>query len=174
MVQELLSIKQKLISLKFGNDLNVVKNIDERLQRLLVMFDFKPEDGASSSSSTLLEDSSLERQDPINVCPETFKGTTFGYPLYQSGFMTESCDFARNISKLVTIVFDFITVPEHSMSEQNVSELINQTMNTYPGVRLKIATKYKLSSRPNLETITSFPHQLKVPSLSMNFEKKRS
>ena len=55
LIQELLSIKQKLISLKFGNDLNVVKNIDERIQRLLVMFDFKPEDGDGSMA---IEDSS--------------------------------------------------------------------------------------------------------------------
>ena len=53
LIQELLSIKQKLISLKFGNDLNVVKNIDERIQRLLVMFDFKPED---SDGSMAIED----------------------------------------------------------------------------------------------------------------------
>ena len=57
------------MSLKFGNDLNVVKNIDERLQRLLVMFDFKPEEDNSG-----IEDLSLERQEPINVCPEEFKG----------------------------------------------------------------------------------------------------
>ena len=69
LVLELLAIKQKLMSLKFGNDLNVVKNIDERLQRLLIMFDFKPEEGANG-----IEDFSLERQEPINVCPEEFKG----------------------------------------------------------------------------------------------------
>ena len=57
------------MSLKFGNDLNIVKNIDERLQRLLVMFDFKPEEDNSG-----IEDLSLERQEPINVCPEEFKG----------------------------------------------------------------------------------------------------
>ena len=68
-MQELLNIKQKLMSLKFGNDLNIVKNIDERLQRLLVMFDFKPEEDNSG-----IEDLSLERQEPINVCPEEFKG----------------------------------------------------------------------------------------------------
>ena len=105
---------------------------------------------------------SLERQEPINVCPEQFRGTTFGYPLYDSGFVTENCDFAKNMSQLVTIIYDFVSVPEHLMSEQNITNVINQTLFTYPGVKLKIATTLKISSRPNLEIVPYSPHKAKV------------
>ena len=105
---------------------------------------------------------SLERQEPINVCPEQFRGTTFGYPLYDSGFVTENCDFAKNMSQLVTIIYDFVSVPEHLMSEQNITNVINQTLFTYPGVKLKIATTLKMSPRPNLEIVPYSPQKAKV------------
>ena len=105
---------------------------------------------------------SLERQEPINVCPEQFRGTTFGYPLYKSGFVVENCDYATNMSQLVTIIYDFVNIPELSMSEQNISNVINQTLSTYPGVKLKIATTLKMPSRPNLEVVPYSIDKLKV------------
>ena len=104
----------------------------------------------------------MERQEPINVCPEQFRGTTFGYPLYDFGFVTENCDFAKNMSQLVTIIYDFVSVPGHLMSEQNITNVINQTLFTYPGVKLKIATTLKIPPRPNLEIVPYSPHKAKV------------
>ena len=59
--------------------------------------------------------------------------------MYESGFLTQHCDFAKNMSQLVTIVYDFMSLPGNLMSEQNVSTVVNQTLITYPGVKVKVA-----------------------------------
>ena len=73
--------------------------------------------------------------------------------MYESGFLTQHCDFAKNMSQLVTIVYDFMSLPGNLMSEQNVSTVVDQTLITYPGVKVKVATNVKLVSQPNLEKI---------------------
>ena len=78
-----------------------------------------------------------------SVCPEHFKGTLAGYPLYKTGFVTEACEHARADRDLVTIVFNYVNL-EQQVDEQTVIQIVNETMQTYPGVRIKIATHYKI------------------------------
>ena len=93
--------------------------------------------------------------------------------MYESGFLTQRCDFAKNMSQLVTVVYDFISLPGNLMSEQNVSTIVDQTLITYPGVKIKVATNAKLVSQPNLEIIVpSSPSEDKVSKKSSEFEVK--
>ena len=93
--------------------------------------------------------------------------------MYESGFLTQRCDFAKNMSQLVTVVYDFISLPGNLMSEQNVSTIVDQTLITYPGVKIKVATNAKLVSQPNLEIIVpSSPSEDKVSQKSSEFEVK--
>ena len=84
----------------------------------------------------------------IHVCPEQYQGTLSGYPLYKSGFVTvENCDQEKtkfDASKIVTIVYNFVNV-EHILSEDQVTQIIDQTISIYPGIKIKVATGYKIT-----------------------------
>jgi len=40
-----------------------------------------------------------------NICPESYNGTTFGYPFFYKGFERTSCSFGKPEDQLVTVVF---------------------------------------------------------------------
>ena len=149
LIQELIAIRQKLVQLKFGFDLNIVRNIDERLQRLLILFDFKDDE---------ISEEMLDRKESENICPEKFQGTTFGYPLYKDGFKTEVCDYSRTIEELVTIVYDFT-----EYDNEVLKEIINQTVILHRKVPVKVIT-----TSENLE-ISNFDN-VQVFSLPKNFK----
>ncbi|XP_064626127.1 ribitol 5-phosphate transferase FKRP-like [Lineus longissimus] len=44
---------------------------------------------------------------PKSVCPETFRGTPYDYPLFDKGFETEPCNHGLPIWKLATVVKQF-------------------------------------------------------------------
>ena len=121
LTSELLVIQASLSQLRFGiSDITSLRNVDERIQRLLVMFDYKDE----------MKNANLDRQNPLHVCPEIFKGTLHGYPLYKKGFVTQNCDLNKlKMSSLVTVVF--------SKSSKNLSKLVNQTVLKYPDIAIK-------------------------------------
>ena len=102
----------------------------------------------------------------IHVCPEQYQGTLSGYPLYKSGFVTvENCDQEKtkfDASKIVTIVYNFVNV-EHILSEDQVNEIIDQTISIYPGIKIKVATGYKITHKfmelsSNLEFMPIYGH----------------
>ncbi|KAK3597103.1 hypothetical protein CHS0354_021210 [Potamilus streckersoni] len=50
-------------------------------------------------------------KEAVNICPETYKGTTFGYPFFYQGFEVTDCPSGKKVEDLITIV-TFIEFPE--------------------------------------------------------------
>ncbi|KAL4229673.1 hypothetical protein ACF0H5_010061 [Mactra antiquata] len=89
---------------------------------------------------------------PKSVCPETFMGTTFGYPFFYHGFEPTNCTFAKPLWKLVTIVKVFDNEEDVSSVRKFVSSVYNVNVNLSVIVSLtskKTANAVKLSF-PNL------------------------
>ena len=110
-----------------------------------------------------------------------FLGTTFGYPLYKTGFKTQNCEIKPDLGDLVTIIFNFVPY-EYLLSEQNVSEIVKQTVETYPGVRIKVASNLQVPNLPNVEAKIPRPdytqgilwnkmlHDVKTPYVYLAFD----
>ena len=108
----------------------MIQEIDLKLKRLLLNLDVKED----------ILNADLEPNPKlVHVCPEQYQGTLHGYPLYKSGFVTQNCDKSFEPSKLVTIVYNFVNM-EHVLDEDHVIQIIKQTIQTYPGVTIKIGT----------------------------------
>ena len=61
----------------------------------------------------------------------------------------ENCDQEKtkfDASKIVTIVYNFVNV-EHVLSEDHVTQIIDQTITIYPGIKIKVATGYKITQK---------------------------
>ena len=77
----------------------------------------------------------------------------------------ENCDQEKtkfDASKIVTIVYNFVNV-EHILSEDQVTQIIDQTISIYPGIKIKVATGYKIThnfmgSSSNVEFIPIYGH----------------
>lgn len=141
LTQELFVIKQKLNQLKFGTDLAILRNIGDRIQRLLNMFEYE-----NDQEEDVDPGGSLERQDPVHVCTDEFHGTLAGYPLYKTGFRSQNCSKVINWSKLVTVVYNLMDEKDETVMKQ----IVNQTLVTYPGIRIRMA------SQANFETVETF------------------
>ena len=108
----------------------MIQEIDLKLKRLLLNLDVKED---------ILNPDLEPNSKLVHVCPEQYQGTLFGYPLYKSGFVSQNCDISFEPSKLVTIVYNFVNM-EHVLDEDHVIQIIKQTIQTYPGVTIKIGT----------------------------------
>ena len=146
LTEELLSIRQLLKRLNLSPHSKTIRKIDLKIKRLLLNFDVKEE--AISSENNNIEIESIPKL--IHVCPEQYQGTLSGYPLYKSGgYVTqENCDQEKpfDASKIVTIVYNFVNV-EHVLSEDHVTQIIDQTITIYPGIKIKVATGYKITQK---------------------------
>lgn len=148
LTHELFVIKQKLNQLKFGTDLELLRNIGDRIQRLLNMFDYEDTEEEDPGGSN------LERQEPIHVCPEEYHGTLAGYPLYKTGFKAQNCSITSiEWSKLVTVIYNFM---DGQNSETVVMNIINQTLVSYPGIKIRMASKLDIQDFKNVQNLNSF------------------
>ncbi|XP_022798874.1 uncharacterized protein LOC111336948 [Stylophora pistillata] len=93
-------------------DIAMAKIIDghyDNLRQLLREIEFitssdvDSEDGRRRSSEDQVKKSQI-------VCPEVYKGSTYGYPFYRKGFQTEECSVKRDINELVTLIFDEVVL----------------------------------------------------------------
>ena len=117
-----------------------------------------PEDRAADSSSApgaLLKEGSSknspgsnaqlpfsqtqEQQSKEVFCQETFKGTLFGYPFYEKGFVVDPCADQTRLDQLVTIVVNLVDYPPHLLLD--TSRLLRQVRATHPEVALVIAVR---------------------------------
>ena len=83
LTDELLSIRLYIKRLKLELNPKVVQEIDLKIKRLLLNFDVKEDAIIGDNIKSKL----------INVCPEQYKGTLSGYPLYKSGFVTSQGNY---------------------------------------------------------------------------------
>lgn len=105
---------------------------------------------ATSIIDDILEESEIDTEEvyrrqtktSTNICPETFMGGQFGYPLYEKGFVTEICDKAVSLSTLVTVIkyIDFNANASHVSSVDELVKFITSVKDTYIGLHLLIAT----------------------------------
>ena len=78
------------------------------LQKLLREIEFITSKPKHRKHQKLVEEDKIQTFS-TDVCPEVFKGTTYGYPFYKKGFETINCRQHVQISKLVTFVMDGIS-----------------------------------------------------------------
>ena len=140
---ELLELKRKMGKFSFGFSQDLVQDLNLHLERILANFESKG-----------LKDKMFEFDKLKTVCPETFQGTTYGYPLYKSGFTIGNCRQPYKIQDLVTILYNFVAI-ENVLSDVDVTNLVNMTLVSHPGVKIKLATHCKLPKFKNVELLKS-------------------
>ena len=59
-----------------------------------------------------------------SVCPEEFKGTTYGYPFFYKGFETKECDHGKPVTDLLTITAYIKKTNSSKNIEKAVDKLI--------------------------------------------------
>ena len=80
-----------------------------------------------------------------SVCPEVYKGSTYGYPFYRKGFETEECWVKRDIDDLVTLIFDEVVVTtetgDHNVDFNETGRVsrfftfLDSVYRLYPGIK---------------------------------------
>jgi len=69
---------------------------------------------------------------PVNICPDEYKGTTYGNPLFLKGFEEIKCDYGKPLYKLITIIVVY-DVLENTRSIEKVLMSLNTFL---PGVKV--------------------------------------
>lgn len=72
-------------------------------------------------------------------CRETFKGTLYGYPFYEKGFVVEPCREQPALEELLTLVFNFADYPQHLLAD--ASRVLKQVRRIYPNIAVLMATR---------------------------------
>ena len=105
----------------------------------------RPEPNISYSNYERSSGSSLRglKNDTVfkstDVCPETYKGTLYGYPFYDTGWVPENCTYQKPVEELVTIVFDFTKYPNSMSSE--IMLMVSTIDEIYPGMKITVAVQ---------------------------------
>lgn len=83
-------------------------------------------------------------KEPTSVCPEVYKGTTFGYPFYYKGFETTNCTYASPLQNIITIVLNFLNT---SNADKHILDVVQGIVKHDNGIPVKIAvsTNSKIS-----------------------------
>ena len=71
---------------------------------------------------------------PISVCPEEFKGSTYGYPFFYKGFETTNCSYGKPIRQLVTVLLIY------NPYIVDMSKLLNGIYEVYGNIQILIGT----------------------------------
>lgn len=75
---------------------------------------------------------------PYNVCPEIYKGSTFGYPFFYRGFEQSNCSYRVAEEKLVTIVIQLDNFRVETISRL-LDDIINYNRNMSVVVGAKVS-----------------------------------
>lgn len=78
----------------------------------------------------------------LDVCPEKWMGTTYGYPYYYTGFVIENCTWAPAFSTVITILIDTI----HNTNVLDLAHIIQGINEAYPGIVIEIAADKNVSN----------------------------
>ncbi|KAL3879790.1 hypothetical protein ACJMK2_032073 [Sinanodonta woodiana] len=64
-------------------------------------------------------------KEAVNICPEAYKGTTFGYPFFYQGFEVTDCPNGKKLEDLITIVsFIELSEPEEHLAAMQLLDSI--------------------------------------------------
>ena len=71
---------------------------------------------------------------PQNVCPEEYKGSLYGYPLFYKGFQTTNCSYVKPIRKLVTVLLLYDTKLD------DMAKILSGLYDVYGNIKVLIGT----------------------------------
>ena len=80
-----------------------------------------------------------------SICPEEYKGTTYGYPFFYKGFEVTDCDFAKPLTDLLTITA-YIKEDVSDNVENAVTNLVSSIKNLNSKYRIAIAADIALAT----------------------------
>ena len=77
----------------------------------------------------------------LDVCPEVYKGTTFGYPYYDKGWELVNCSNVKPLRSVVSVLVNTVAYPKQN--EGHVETVLKGITETYPTVQVHLATRSK-------------------------------
>ena len=123
------------VRLLVDRDVTVAKQLErhhDNLQKLLREIEFIASGAKIDAGHQYRVEEDLKPS--AEVCPEEYKGSTYGYPFYHKGFETTQCLFKKSIEKLVTFIFD--GAPEPRAEHRNTTrswDFLEDVFRLYPG-----------------------------------------
>ena len=100
------------VRMSVDRDIAMAKVIDghyDNLRQLLREIEFITSANVDSKDRRRRSGDDQVKESQI-VCPEVYKGSTYGYPFYRKGFQTEECSVKRDVNELVTLIFDEVVL----------------------------------------------------------------
>ena len=76
--------------------------------------------------------------DSLDVCPEVYNGTKFGYPFYEKGWVSINCTNVKPLHSVVSVLVNTIAYPKQD--ENYIETVIKGITETYPTVQVYLAT----------------------------------
>ena len=102
-------------------------------------------DQTSNTSETKRTHAVIKDQD---VCPEIYKGSTFGYPYFYKGFVTADCKSAKPFKDVLTILLN--NVNQVRDVELNIESILQGIQKHHVGITVLIAVseneKFQINS----------------------------
>ncbi|KAK3099806.1 hypothetical protein FSP39_010057 [Pinctada imbricata] len=99
-----------------------------------------------------------QKREAMSVCPEEYKGSTYGYPFFDKGFEMTNCSFGKKVSKLVTVTL-LINAKKINHLRQHLPTLLKQVMDTYGNIPIIVAVK---GSKENVDDLFRERQNLKL------------
>ena len=75
----------------------------------------------------------------LNVCPEEYKGSKFGYPFYSTGWVLTNCINVKPLSSVISVLINTVAYPKED--DKHIRNVIKGINDTYPIVQVYVATR---------------------------------
>ena len=108
----------------------LVQKIGEVVKRL---------DNALQLSTVASEAVSNNDSLPLDVCPEVYKGTAFGYPYFEKGWVITNCTNVKPLRFVVSVLVNTVAYPKQN--EGHIETVLKGITETYPTVQVYLATR---------------------------------
>ena len=116
---------QKLLVHKQVPSPALVQRLGELVNRL--------DDKATTTIDAVRQNSNLD------VCPEEYKGTKFGYPFYAEGWIVTNCTDAKPLRSVISVLIN--TVLYSNEDEKYIETVLRGITEVYPTIRVYLATR---------------------------------
>ncbi|XP_022780782.1 uncharacterized protein LOC111322013 [Stylophora pistillata] len=107
----------------------LVRRIGEVVKRLDNTQQLSTEAGENVRGDTKL---------PLDVCPEVYKGTNYGYPLYEKGWIMNNCTNVKPLRSVLSVLFNTVAYPKQD--EGHIKTVLKGISDTYQTVQVYLAT----------------------------------
>ena len=75
----------------------------------------------------------------MDVCPYEYRGGTFGYPFYPTGWVITNCKNAKPIGSVIRVLINTVAYPKED--ESHIERVLKGITETYPTVQVYLATQ---------------------------------